>query len=83
MSSLVWIVLAVLAVALVVVGVVLARRQRTTSLAPRSSIDYAPGVGDDDSIPRDTPRQAIDEIVVSDALTVVPEPLTQTQAPDQ
>ncbi|MSW65901.1 MAG: signal recognition particle-docking protein FtsY [Actinobacteria bacterium] len=79
----VWIVLAVLAVALVVVGVVLARRQRTTSLAPRSSIDYAPGVGDDDSIPRDTPRQAIDEIVVSDALTVVPEPLTQTQAPDQ
>jgi fused signal recognition particle receptor len=82
MSSLVWIVLAVLVVALAIVGVVLALRQKPTSFVPRPGIDYAPGVGDDDSIPRDTPRQSIDEIVVSDALNVVPEPLTQTQAPD-
>jgi fused signal recognition particle receptor len=82
MSSLVWIVLAVLVVALAIVGVVLALRQKPTSFVPRPGIDYAPGVGDDDSIPRDTPRQSIDEIVVSDALNVVPEPSTQTQAPD-
>ena len=82
MSSQLWIILAIVVVALAIVGVVLVRRQKSTPVAPRPGIDYAPGVGDDDSIPRDTPRQSIDEIVVSDVLNVVPEPLTQTQAPD-
>lgn len=35
---------------------------------PRPGIDYAPGVGDDDSVPRDTPRRTVDVIEVGDAL---------------
>ena len=46
---------------------------------PRPGIDYAPGVGDDDSVPRDTPRRTVDVIEVGEPLadtTVVelPEP---------
>jgi fused signal recognition particle receptor len=82
MNSVVWIALAIIVVALIVVGVLLARRNTSTSVAPRPGIDYAPGVGDDDSIPRDTPRQTIDHIVVSDALNVVTQPSLETQAPE-
>ena len=81
MNSIVWIALSIIVVALAVVGVILARRNPSTAVAPRPGIDYAPGVGDDDSIPRDTPRQAIDEIVVSDALNVVDQSVVETQAP--
>ena len=40
-----------------------ARRAR-----PRPGIDYAPGVGDDDSVPRDTPRRTVDVIEVGEPL---------------
>jgi fused signal recognition particle receptor len=53
----------------VVAGVLLVRRGGSTPPAPRPGIDYAPGVGDDDSVPRDTPKATIDEVVVSDVLT--------------
>jgi fused signal recognition particle receptor len=53
----------------VVAGVLLVRRGGSAPPAPRPGIDYAPGVGDDDSVPRDTPKATIDEVVVSDVLT--------------
>ena len=56
---------------LVVVGVglalVLSRRGEPKS-RPRPGIDYAPGVGDDDTVPRDTPRRPIEEAVDSSVL---------------
>ncbi len=54
--------------ALVIVGgvttalVVRSRRHRAlTAAPPRPGIDYAPGVGDDDSVPRDTERRTIED----------------------
>lgn len=72
-----WIVLAVIAAGLVI-GALVAWRLRARSGSrtgsrtgarsdtprPRPGIDYAPGVGDDDSIPRDTPRKSIAEVVL-------------------
>lgn len=60
----------VLAVVAVAIGVTLVRRNRgpIAPSAPRPGIDYAPGVGDDDSVPRDTPRRSIDVVEVGDAL---------------
>ena len=56
---------------LVVVGIglalVLSRRGEPKS-RPRPGIDYAPGVGDDDTVPRDTPRRPIEEAVDSSVL---------------
>lgn len=72
-----------LAIVLVVVGVAVAvtflRRSRgeVSRPAPRPGIDYAPGVGDDDSVPRDTPRRAVDVLDVGDALGTT---LEQAQA---
>ncbi len=60
-----------LAVALlVIVGVVVAlvRRRPAPPARPRPGIDYAPGVGDDDTVPRDTTRRPIEEAVPADAL---------------
>jgi fused signal recognition particle receptor len=64
----------IIAVVLIVVvaGVLLVRRGGSAPPAPRPGIDYAPGVGDDDSIPRDTPKATIDEVIVSDVLTAPP-----------
>ena len=55
---------------LVVVGVVVAlvRRRPAAPQRPRPGIDYAPGVGDDDTTPRDTARRAIEEAVPPGAL---------------
>jgi fused signal recognition particle receptor len=56
---------------LLVVGglALLGRRARTGKPeAPRPGIDYAPGVGDDDSVPRDTPRRSVGVVEVGDAL---------------
>jgi fused signal recognition particle receptor len=36
--------------------------------APRPGIDYAPGVGDDDSVPRDTPRRLVADVAVGTSL---------------
>ena len=35
---------------------------------PRPGIDYAPGVGDDDTTPRDTPRRTVDVLEVGEPL---------------
>jgi fused signal recognition particle receptor len=76
----------IIAVVLIVVvaGVLLVRRGGSAPPAPRPGIDYAPGVGDDDSIPRDTPKATIDEVIISDVLTAPPveelarEPIDET-----
>ena len=62
--------LAVLVLA-AVVGVALVRRRPKPTPAPRPGIDYAPGVGDDDAVPRDTPRRPIEESVPAEALGAV------------
>ena len=54
-----------------VVVVALRRRGGSTTAVetrPRPGIDYAPGVGDDDSVPRDTPRRSVDVIEVGEPL---------------
>jgi fused signal recognition particle receptor len=54
-----------------VVVVALRRRggsSRAVETKPRPGIDYAPGVGDDDSVPRDTPRRTIDVVEVGEPL---------------
>lgn len=60
----------VLVVVVVALGVTFVRRGRGEVAAPkpRPGIDYAPGVGDDDSVPRDTPRRSVDVLDVGDAL---------------
>lgn len=70
-SALLYVLLAVvLVLVLVGVGVSLLRRGRSAPAAPRPrpGIDYAPGVGDDDTVPRDTPRRSVDVVEVGDAL---------------
>ena len=69
----------VLVVVAVAVGVTLARRGRgqVSAPKPRPGIDYAPGVGDDDSVPRDTPRRSVDVLDVGDALGA---PVTEADA---
>ena len=83
MESLSWyLVLAVALLGLVIgAGVALTRGRRKgeTPPKPRPGIDYAPGVGDDDSVPRDTERRNVAQIgtTVLDeppVLEVLPEP---------
>jgi fused signal recognition particle receptor len=58
-----------LVLVVVLAGVFLVRRgSGAPTPAPKPGIDYTPGVGDDASEPRDTPRRTIDEVVISDAL---------------
>lgn len=63
-------VIAVAVALLVIVGVVVAlvRRKPAPPARPRPGIDYAPGVGDDDTVPRDTVRRPIEEAVPAEAL---------------
>ena len=71
-SLLVYVVIAVLVLIIATVGIVALRRGRASSgllePKPRPGIDYAPGVGDDDSVPRDTPRRSVDVIEVGEPL---------------
>ena len=70
-SVVVYVILAALVLAILIGGgVALVRRStsRESQARPRPGIDYAPGVGDDDTVPRDTPRRGIEEIQVGDAL---------------
>lgn len=75
-SLLIYVLLAVVLILVIAAGAVaLVRRgsssrgsRETSSAPPRPGIDYAPGVGDDDSEPRDTPRRSVDVADVSDAL---------------
>ncbi len=59
----VYVALAVALLVAVVVGValVLNRRGEPKPPKPRPGLDYAPGVGDDDTTPRDTPRRLVEE----------------------
>ena len=59
---------AVALLVLVGVAVVLVRRRPAPPAPPRPGIDYAPGVGDDDTVPRDTIRRPIEEAVPAEAL---------------
>lgn len=55
---------------------------RSVEAKPRPGIDYAPGVGDDDSVPRDTPRRTVDVIEVGEPLadtTAVELPLPEAE----
>lgn len=65
------------------IGLVRGRGKQAPSPKPRPGIDYAPGVGDDDSVPRDTPRRDITDV----GTTVLDEPPSvseaQTRAADQ
>lgn len=84
-SALLYVALALVLVVIVVVAVVgLTRRGRRAvpPSAPRPGIDYAPGVGDDDSVPRDTPRRTVEVLDVGEPLagTAVLEP-TVAEAP--
>jgi fused signal recognition particle receptor len=59
---------AVALLVLVGVAVALVRRRPAPPTPPRPGIDYAPGVGDDDTVPRDTIRRPIEEAVPAEAL---------------
>lgn len=73
-----WIVLVVVVITIaVIVGALLLRHRPTRPSAPQPGIDYTPGVGDDASVPRDTPRRTIEEAVISTALVAPPEELTE------
>lgn len=64
MESLNWyLVLAVVLLGFVIgAGVALNRGRRKAPTKPRPGIDYAPGVGDDDSVPRDTERRNVEQV---------------------
>ena len=69
-SALLYVVLGLVLLVVVAAGAValLRRGGGRAPEAPRPGIDYAPGVGDDDSVPRDTPRRSVDVIDVGEPL---------------
>lgn len=79
-----WIVLAVIAAG-VLIGAFIAWRLRTRSVAPRPrpGIDYAPGVGDDDSVPRDTPRKTVADVSLPTSTLVEEAPLAEVPSTDE
>lgn len=79
-----WIVLAVIAAG-VLIGALIAWRLRTRTVTPRPrpGIDYAPGVGDDDSIPRDTPRKTVADVGLPTSTLVEEAPTAEVQPPDE
>jgi fused signal recognition particle receptor len=92
-SALLYVALALVVLIVAVVGLVSFRRrsgQGAVDTRPRPGIDYAPGVGDDDSEPRDTPRRTVDVIEVGeplaappvDAVPLVEEPLEEMSVED-
>ena len=81
MESLTWyVVIAVVLLGFVIgAGIALMRGRGSTTSAPskpRPGIDYAPGVGDDDSVPRDTPRRSVTDVATS----VLDEPETDADS---
>ncbi|TEX51343.1 MAG: signal recognition particle-docking protein FtsY [Actinomycetales bacterium mxb001] len=60
--------LALLVVVGIIVALIVGRRGEPKAPRPRPGIDYAPGVGDDNTVPRDTPRRPIEEAVDSSVL---------------
>ncbi len=68
------------------VGLYLVARRNRPGPPPAPGVDYAPGVGDDATQPRDTPRRGIEDIAVGDVLvgpapTLEPEPAVEVPAP--
>ena len=56
---------------LVVIGIAVALvvgRRGEPKVTPRPGIDYAPGVGDDDTVPRETSRRSVEQAVDSSVL---------------
>ncbi len=65
------IIASVIILGLIIGGAIgLSRSKATKSLTsqPRPGIDYSPGIGDDDSEPRDTARQSVETILVPEVL---------------
>jgi len=60
--------LALLVVVGIAIALIVGRRGEPKAPRPRPGIDYAPGVGDDNTVPRDTPRRPIEEAVDSSVL---------------
>jgi fused signal recognition particle receptor len=72
-SALIYVAIALVVLVVAVVGFINLRRGgagvKAVETKPRPGIDYAPGVGDDDSVPRDTPRRTVDVIEVGEPLS--------------
>lgn len=67
-AVLVYVALAVVLLVLLGVTLLALRRRSVAPPPPRPGVDYAPGVGDDASEPRDTPRRTVGVVDVGDAL---------------
>ena len=66
------VVIAVLAL-VAVVGLVVPRRRRELPPPPvRPGVDYAPGVGDDVTSPRDTPTRTVEDVLLPPAVETPP-----------
>ncbi len=72
--------LALIVVIGVGVAIALMRRGEPRPPKPRPGIDYAPGVGDDDTVPRDTPRRRIEQAEGGIDTLTLPEP-QEVEAP--
>jgi len=72
MDALTLIIVLSLAVIVFVVGAAIvfyrAKAKKSPTPRPRPGIDYSPGVGDDDSVPRDTARKTVETILIPDVL---------------
>ena len=67
MDALLYVVIALVVLALAVGAGLLLRSRGKAVEPPQPGVDYAPGVGDDAEVPRDTPRRTVED-------TVLPEP---------
>ncbi len=71
-------ILVIVAVALLVLGGLVVsysrRRGATKAPPPQPGVDYAPGVGDDATEPRDTPRRSVQELDLPDQVDIAPDP---------
>ena len=81
--ELLYIILAVVAVLAVTVSTVLVVRSRRNKELPppppRPGIDYTPGVGDDASVPRDTPLRSVEDVALPGAGTALLEPPAEAE----
>jgi fused signal recognition particle receptor len=66
-DALLYVVIALVVLALAVGAGLLLRSRGKAVEPPQPGVDYAPGVGDDAEVPRDTPRRTVED-------TVLPEP---------
>ncbi len=88
MESLTWyLVIAVVLLGFVIGASIALVRRRGSKPAPpakpRPGIDYAPGVGDDDSVPRDTERRGVTDVGTSVLDRPVEVPVEEPTAPEE